>query len=102
MFISRVRQGKHRERRGDQRGHEGQRRIAEVLHDDARQRAQFDGAPGVTLPSKRDPAAPVAVGRLAATPSSVKAASIPNESAFRTADGTPISSVRLSFASGNC
>src|SRR5947209_17403789 len=41
----------------------------------ARQRAQFADDPGVRLPRSRDPAAPVADGRFAGTPSTVRAAS---------------------------
>ena len=60
----------------------------------ARQRAQLIDEPGVRLPSRREPAAPVAEGTFAGTPSSVNAASMPNDIALRTSAGTPTSSVR--------
>jgi hypothetical protein len=60
----------------------------------ARQRAQFAEAPGVTLPSSREATAPVADGTLAGTPSTVSAASSPKPSALRASPGTPAASVR--------
>src|SRR5205814_6874782 len=45
----------------------------------ARQRAQFADEPGVRLPSRRGPAAPVAAGALPPTPSTVSAARRPHD-----------------------
>ena len=51
--------------------------------------AQFAAVPGVRLPSNLDPAAPVALGTFAATPSIVSAASNPGATDLRESVGTP-------------
>ena len=62
----------------------------DIIHE--RQRAQLAGLPGVKLPSSRAPAAPVADGRLAGTPSRARAARPANATACRASHGRPCSS----------
>src|SRR5262245_59570045 len=67
----------------------------------ATQRAQLAEEPGVRLPRRRAPVAPVAEVTLAGSPSTVKAASTPQARALRVSAGMPAWSVLSSGTPGS-